>query len=407
MKKSKLLTIVGAIVAIISVIIIVVLTNTKESIIYNITFDTNGGTQVETQKVEKGNKVKKPTDPTKDGFLFIEWTYQDEIYDFSHKVTKDLNLIANWVEVKEEVTTFVVRFETNGGTTISNQIVEQGNKIEKPIDPIKDGYTYNGWYLNDEIYDFEKNVEEDVELIAKWERIKEINKKTTTNNKKDDEKNNNNANNNVSTNNGIDENNENEIVDIKVEIPTLTPGHGSGGKIIYTGFSIELEGYYAIKENMDNIDGWELYEKVGNTYNQLSGHDVETDIGETKIYVARAYAYNKENVKIYSGYSNEYKVDNSKVETPTLTPGHGSADDIFTYVGFSIGLEGHYATKENMDNIDGWELYEKVGNTYIKLNSHNVEVRNEETKIYVARAYAYNKENVKIYSGYSNEYILK
>ena len=58
MKKSKLLTIVGAIVAIISAIIIVVLTNTKESIIYNITFDTNGGTQVETQKVEKGNKVK-------------------------------------------------------------------------------------------------------------------------------------------------------------------------------------------------------------------------------------------------------------------------------------------------------------------------------------------------------------
>lgn len=113
------------------------------------------------------------------------------------------------------------------------------------------------------------------------------------------------------------------IDNLKVETPTLTPGHGSRDKVVYTGFTIGLEGYYSTKENMDKIAGWELYEKIGNTYKLLNGYDVETDIGETKTYVARAYVYSKENVKIYSGYSNEYKVDNSKVERPTLMPGYG------------------------------------------------------------------------------------
>ena len=98
------------------------------------------------------------------------------------------------------------------------------------------------------------------------------------------------------------------IDDLKVETPILTPGHGSGDKVVYTGFTIGLEGYYAINENMDKIDGWELYEKVGDTYKKIDGDEVETNIGETKIYVARAYVYNNKNVKVYSEYSNEYKV---------------------------------------------------------------------------------------------------
>ena len=38
-----------------------------------------------------------------------------------------------------------VKFETDGGTTISNQIVEKGTKITKPENPTKEGYVFKGW----------------------------------------------------------------------------------------------------------------------------------------------------------------------------------------------------------------------------------------------------------------------
>jgi len=126
------------------------------------------------------------------------------------------------------------------------------------------------------------------------------------------------------------------------------------------------------------------------------------DIGESKTYVARAYALNKINKKIYGAYSNEVKVDNSKVETPTLTIGAG-ADGIAKTVIFSIALDGYYVTEEALNTISGWELYEKVGDKYNLVDGYQVTVDIGESKTYVARAYALNKINKKIYGAYSNE----
>lgn len=182
MNKNKLFIIVGSIMVVITVIFTFLLINNKEPITYNISFETNGGSLIESQVVNEGEQVKKPIDPIKDGYMFVEWTYQGNTYDFSLAVTLDLILTAKWIKLEENVKTFVVKFETDGGTTISNQIVEKGNKVEKPSDPVKDGFTFNGWMLNDEIYDFEKIVEENIILKAKWEEIKETNNNTPNNN---------------------------------------------------------------------------------------------------------------------------------------------------------------------------------------------------------------------------------
>ena len=94
MSKKKKIIIISLIVAIISIITIVMSTNNKEIIKYNVEFETNGGSLVETQLINEGEKAKKPKDPTKEGHVFIEWTYQNQIYDFTREVTKDLKLIA-------------------------------------------------------------------------------------------------------------------------------------------------------------------------------------------------------------------------------------------------------------------------------------------------------------------------
>lgn len=68
---------------------------------YTVTFDTDGGSAVPSQTVQNGDKVTKPADPTKDGYVFsgtwmngdFEWNFDVDI------VTSDITLTAVWVEV--------------------------------------------------------------------------------------------------------------------------------------------------------------------------------------------------------------------------------------------------------------------------------------------------------------------
>ena len=66
-----------------------------------------------------------------------------------------MKLDAKWVKVDENIETCVVKFDSDGGTTISNQVIEKGEESEEPSDPGKEGYILKGWILNYEVYDFE------------------------------------------------------------------------------------------------------------------------------------------------------------------------------------------------------------------------------------------------------------
>lgn len=69
---------------------------------YTVTFDTKGGSEVAPQTIEEGGKVTKPVDPTKDGFDFVGWTFEDKDWNFENTVTGDMTLVAVWKE--KEVT---------------------------------------------------------------------------------------------------------------------------------------------------------------------------------------------------------------------------------------------------------------------------------------------------------------
>ncbi|WP_175578326.1 Ig-like domain-containing protein [Bifidobacterium jacchi] len=66
---------------------------------YTVTFDSNGGSAVTAVKVNGGDKLAKPTDPTKAGYTFGGW-YTDKAlsnaYDFTKAVTGNLTLYAKW-----------------------------------------------------------------------------------------------------------------------------------------------------------------------------------------------------------------------------------------------------------------------------------------------------------------------
>ena len=65
---------------------------------YIVTFDTNGGSKIESQKVKFGYKANKPQDPTKDGYLFVDWVdeYNDHWVFNGYSITEDITLYAVW-----------------------------------------------------------------------------------------------------------------------------------------------------------------------------------------------------------------------------------------------------------------------------------------------------------------------
>lgn len=82
---------------------------------------------------------------------------------------------------------FTVTFDSNGGTYIEKQIVTKGDKVEKPKTPIKEGFLFDYWSLDEEKYDFNNEVQEDITLTAVWkENKKEEVKEVVTNNEEKD-----------------------------------------------------------------------------------------------------------------------------------------------------------------------------------------------------------------------------
>lgn len=71
---------------------------------------------------------------------------------------------------------FTVSFNTSGGTEIASQKLRYGNYVEEPEEPVRQGYTFAGWYYEgheNETWDFSVGtVGGDLELIARWEPAK-------------------------------------------------------------------------------------------------------------------------------------------------------------------------------------------------------------------------------------------
>ena len=66
---------------------------------HTVTFNSNGGTEIAPKEVVSGVKIKAPSTPTKDKYLFKGW-YEDSTFnkefDFNTPITSDMTLYANW-----------------------------------------------------------------------------------------------------------------------------------------------------------------------------------------------------------------------------------------------------------------------------------------------------------------------
>ena len=76
------------------------------------------------------------------------------------------------VYIASGTSTFLVSFNSMGGSTVQSQSVADGEKATEPTAPTKTGYTFGGWYSDLDLtdaWDFSTDVvTSDMMLYAKW-----------------------------------------------------------------------------------------------------------------------------------------------------------------------------------------------------------------------------------------------
>jgi uncharacterized repeat protein (TIGR02543 family) len=146
-----------------------------EIVYHTVIFNSNGGSAVAGQTVAEGGTASRPDNPAKPGFDFVNWYSNEDLtephYDFATPVTADLTLYAKWNNVL-----YTVRFESNGGSAVESQTVNEGDMAERPENPSKPGFGFVNWYsnaaFNEPHYDFENTpITENLTLYAKWSSI--------------------------------------------------------------------------------------------------------------------------------------------------------------------------------------------------------------------------------------------
>lgn len=158
-------------------------TNPKRASIFELTLSgepvtihtVNFHNDVETTPVtvKDGDVVTKPEDPQKTGYVFVGWYTEPKfinLYNFETPVTSNLELYAKFVE-ESAVEKHTVSFDTVGGSPVEQVEVVSGNLLQKPENPTKKGFAFDGWYLDKDyikVYDFSTPVTADFVLYAKW-----------------------------------------------------------------------------------------------------------------------------------------------------------------------------------------------------------------------------------------------
>lgn len=182
MDKKRIGIISVIVVLIIGLIAFLLVSNKK----YDVVFDSDGGSVVETQKVKKDSTAVRPNDPIKTGYKFDNWYLNDVVFDFSTKIVENITLKAKWVKdsgTDVVSTKYIVRFDSNGGSSVSSIEVDENALVSRPNDPTRDGYKFISWQLNGKDYDFSTRVNGNLTLTAKWEKVKTTDNITKTTNK--------------------------------------------------------------------------------------------------------------------------------------------------------------------------------------------------------------------------------
>ena len=104
-------------------------------------FDRDDGSPANKMILHKGDKVEKPENPVREGYIFHSWTVNNEQWAFdSHTLTDDTTFVARWIPIEYKIK-YIGMYTNNPTTyTIEDNIVLK--------DGIESEYDFLGWYTD-------------------------------------------------------------------------------------------------------------------------------------------------------------------------------------------------------------------------------------------------------------------
>lgn len=135
---------------------------------YTITFDTQGGSAVNSVILNKGDTINDVENPIKEGYLFVNWLKDGIEFKTDTPITEDTKLTAKWIEAPALINDYTITYVTD--EYVEKIMVEENKTLEEPKAPDKENYIFLGWYVGDELYDFNSKVTKDIVLTAKYKK---------------------------------------------------------------------------------------------------------------------------------------------------------------------------------------------------------------------------------------------
>lgn len=136
------------------------LINGNLATVNTVTFDSQGGSETPAQSIKYGGKASKPQNPTKAGYEFAGWFYEDEKWVFvGYSITENITLEAKWNAISYNVT-----FNFNGNGENYTQSLTFEDDLVLPVLDF-DGYTYEWQVEGQPITNGKWNIAKNTEIV--------------------------------------------------------------------------------------------------------------------------------------------------------------------------------------------------------------------------------------------------
>ena len=103
---------------------------------YTITFDANGGSDVDAITQDYDSSITAPEEPTREGYTFSGWLPAVP----TTMPAENMTCVAQWT-----VNQYTITFDTNGGSDVDAITQNYSSTITAPADPTREGYEFAGW----------------------------------------------------------------------------------------------------------------------------------------------------------------------------------------------------------------------------------------------------------------------